>query len=67
MFEEDNQLAEFQAALLNALNVYTNAAEIFQALHNNEATKSFEDWINQMDSSMLEIGAELVKKWGKKS
>jgi hypothetical protein len=66
MTEKDHSLAEFQAALLNALDSHVNAAEIFQALRKNKAAEPFEEWIDQMNPAMIEIGAELVKKWGRK-
>jgi hypothetical protein len=63
----NEQLAEFQAVLLEKLDRYVDASDILRALHDEECTWPFKEWIKQIEPHMLEIGAELVKKWGAKN
>lgn len=63
---QDNQLAEFQAVLLEALYNKTEFKDIDKLLQDNEASAAFQSWLKQIQPSMLELGAGIVKKWGSK-
>lgn len=59
----DEELAAFQAVLLDLLYQYETAEEIAAALRRSQACQPFAEWIDQMNPALLETGAELVKKW----
>lgn len=63
---QDRKLADFQALLLDALYEHEKAEDIVYRLKCQGQSADFEEWIKQLDPTMLEVGAELVKKWGKK-
>jgi hypothetical protein len=60
----DAQLATFQARLLNELNASDDAIAILLALKGAPESAVFADFIAQMEPRMVEVAAELVKKWG---
>lgn len=67
MNEEDRELADFQACLLNALHEHDTAESILAAMSGNDATLPFRDYITGFEPEMLELAAILVKKWGVKT
>jgi len=62
----DDQLAEFQSVLLEALYTKTEFTDIDKLLQNSEASTPFQSWLKQIQPPMLELGAGIVKKWGSK-
>lgn len=63
----NDTLAAFQALLLDTLSLHIKADDILQALYAHEDSLPFRAWIAQMEPRMLEVGAELIKKWGKQT
>ncbi len=66
MNESDKELADFQACLLDALHRHESAADILTDLTASEVTLPFRDYISGFEPEMLEVAAQLVKKWGVK-
>jgi hypothetical protein len=66
MNDSDKQLAVFQACLLDALYNHETADQIIAALQASDATLPFRDYLSMAEPEMLEVAAELVKKWGVK-
>lgn len=67
MHDQDQELADFQACLLDVLHKHHHAEEIMAALNASVATLAFRDYISTFEPEMLEVAALLVKKWGVKS
>lgn len=67
MQDEDQELAAFQACLLEALHKHTDAVSTFAELRSSATVLPFADYVNSYEPEMLELAAILVKKWGKKS
>lgn len=59
----DEALEQFQIHLLQVLYQYNDAEIIYEQLISSPSTEPFESWVSQMDSCMIEVAAELVKKW----
>lgn len=62
---EYSRLAEFQAALLALLAQPLSPAEMLQCLHNEPAFAPYADYIATFEPRMIEVAAELTKKWGR--
>ncbi|MBD1867409.1 hypothetical protein H6F88_27280 [Oculatella sp. FACHB-28] len=68
--ETHQDLLAFQVALLEALNAHypidhpTN--EILSRLKADPQLASFEVYLNTFEDRMVEVAAELVKKWGQR-
>jgi hypothetical protein len=60
----DPALAAFQTRLLNELDASDDAYAILQALQAAPESAEFAEFIGQMEPRMVEVAAELVKKWG---
>jgi len=58
-------LALFQHRLLQLLWENSNPAEIRQALLDDAALAEFHGYVRGMDDRMIEVAAELVRKWGR--
>jgi hypothetical protein len=65
MNPEDLELEAFQSCLLDALYAHSSAAEIQDALLKHPNSSAFQDYMNEFDPEMLEVAAQLVKKWGR--
>lgn len=61
---EDQQLADFQAALLEILDRFEDPAEILRELQALDLPPEYRDWVNSFDPAMTEVAALLTKKWG---
>ena len=57
-------LAAFQAALLNLLAKDLPPAELRHRLTADPAFAPYQDYIATFEPRMVEVAAELVKKWG---
>jgi hypothetical protein len=61
----EEELANFQAALLELLDTQQDLKDMRSQLQQNPAFAPFQEYINTFDDKMLEVAAELVKKWGR--
>jgi len=57
-------LSQFQGVLLETLYRHQHADAILAALRAEPACEPYSDYIDSMEPRMLEVAAELVKKWG---
>ena len=64
MTEKQNQLAEFQAVMLEHLSKHSSIAELQQAMRDDPKLDGYRRYIESFDPDMLMIAAELTKKWG---
>lgn len=64
--DEKEKLADFQNELLNLLGQELPADEIFRRLKTDPRFDDFRDYIETFELQMVEVGAVLVKKWGRK-
>jgi hypothetical protein len=60
----DEKLAHFQAVLLDVLAEPLAAEEILARLRGDETIREFHAYIAGFEPRMVEVAAELVKKWG---
>lgn len=61
----DEALARFQAALLDLLSQPLSASEIALRLREDAACAPFQDYVSGFEPRMIEVAAELTKKWGR--
>ena len=67
MSEEDqHKLAAFQGALLNLLAEDLPSEELRRHLTTDPAFAPYQDYIATFEPRMVEVAAELVKKWGQR-
>lgn len=66
MLLQDDELAAFQSLLLDTLHSKTSPEDILEELRKSRLSEPFKEWIDQIDTCMLEFGAKIVKKWAKK-
>ena len=57
-------LERFQSRLLEELWDGENAEEIRAKLLSDDSLSEFHAYIRSMDARMIEVAAELVRKWG---
>ena len=57
-------LDRFQAVLLELLSKNKTAEEIRREFETHSELKEYRDYLEKAESPMLEVAAELVKKWG---
>ena len=62
-----DDLARFQAALLDLLSQDLPADAMRQRLRDDPAFAEFREYVVGFEPRMLAVAAELVKKWGKRS
>jgi hypothetical protein len=62
-----DDLARFQAALLDLLSQDLPPDAMRQRLRDDPAFAEFRDYVDRFEPRMLAVAAELVKKWGKRS
>jgi len=62
----DDELAAVQARLLELLDAHDDPAEVLAALRADPSLAAFADWFDGWDPRMVEVAAELVKKWGRR-
>jgi hypothetical protein len=62
----DEELAGFQADLLELLDRAQPGDDIRGELRKLPSAQPFADYVAQMEPRMLEVGALLVKKWGRR-
>jgi hypothetical protein len=62
----EEELANFQAALLELLDTQQDLDVMRSQLQQNPAFAPFKAYIDTFDERMLEVAAELVKKWGRR-
>ena len=65
--KENEPLAEFQAALLELLDEPLSADEIISRLQNDAVFAPYRRYIDTFEPRMVEVAAELIKKWGRRS
>ena len=65
--EQDRTLDEFQAALLELLDQPLAPDEILARLKTDEAFVPSREYVETFEPRMVEVAAELVKKWGRRS
>lgn len=59
-----NELAQFQSALLDHLDSSVPLEELHESLMTDPKLASYRGYIQAMEPRMLEIAAELTRKWG---
>jgi hypothetical protein len=64
---DHEELARLQDRLLELLHEETDSAVIRDRLEAEFGDSGFRDFIQQMEPRMIEVAAELVKKWGRRS
>ena len=62
--EECQELAEFQTALLDLLHQPLATEEILVRLRDDPRFAPYADYIATFEPRMVEVAAELTKKWG---
>ena len=67
MPDNGTQLAAFQSMMLEALHEHDDAAEILATLKADPASEPFLDYLDELEPRMVEVAAELLKKWGRRS
>ncbi|MBD1909778.1 MULTISPECIES: hypothetical protein [unclassified Leptolyngbya] len=60
-------LAHFQSTLLEILAASTDADGLLLQLQQEEFSQQWTDYIATFELPMVEVAAELVRKWGKRS
>jgi hypothetical protein len=63
----DDELAAFQAMLLDLLASCGDPAMLLAQLANCDESQPFADYVRQMEPRMLEVAALLMQKWGKRT
>ncbi len=61
-----NELATFQSILLERLSSQDDPELIKATLLREPLSSSLADYVQSFEPEMVEIAAELVKKWGKR-
>ncbi len=62
-----DDLADFQDALLDLLAQEILPEELQSRLASDDRFTPFGDYVQAMEPRMLEVAAQLVKKWGKRA
>ena len=62
--DREQEIADFQNALLELLDSNIPAREMQESLNSDKVFKPFESYISSFNLEMIEVAAELVKKWG---
>lgn len=62
--EDEQQLADFQAALLEILDRFEAPTEILRELRTRDLPPEYREWVDSFDPAMTEVAALLTKKWG---
>lgn len=65
--DEQQLLADYQDALLDLLGQELLADEILHRLKTDSRFEHFREYIDSFELPMVEVGAILVKKWGRKA
>jgi hypothetical protein len=60
------ELATFQSTLLETLSSQDDPDVIKATLQQESLSPALQDYVQTFEPEMLEIAAELVKKWGKR-
>jgi hypothetical protein len=63
----DDELARFQAALLELLARDLPAPALQEHLRDDPAFAGFRAYVDTFEPRMLAVAAELVKKWGRQT
>lgn len=61
---QDQDLADFQAYLLETLSTHDTSEEILSQLSSQPLDEGLGSYINTWDPNMVDVAATLVKKWG---
>ena len=64
---ESKQLADFQAALLEILARDESPEQLLERMNRHPACEPYRDYLASFELKMVEVAAELVKKWGVRS
>ncbi|WP_299406648.1 hypothetical protein [Acaryochloris sp. IP29b_bin.148] len=63
---QEQDLAEFQACLLEMLSTSAETEDILAQLSAQTLNQGLASYVNTFDPNMVEIAAILVKKWGQR-
>lgn len=63
---KEQDLADFQAYLLETLSTQNTSAEIFTQLSSQPLDEGLASYIHTLDPNMVEVAATLIKKWGQR-
>lgn len=63
---QEQDLADFQAYVLETLSTHDTSEEIFSHLSSQPLDESLRSYINTWDPNMVDVAATLVKKWGQR-
>lgn len=61
--ESEQQLAAFQAALLDILNRFSDPVDIHRELDALALPDDYQKWVRSFDWKMTEVAALLTQKW----
>jgi hypothetical protein len=65
--DEQQAIADFEAALLEVLSQDLPLAELQRRLAEDAAFAGFRDYVGSFEPRMLETASLLVKKWGRRN
>jgi hypothetical protein len=65
--QQDEQLGAYQAALLDLLAQPLTVPEIVARMNQDSAFTAYGDYMASFEPEMIEVAAELVKKWGRRT
>ena len=65
-FMQERDLAMFQDKLLKTLWTQDDPETIMNRLEVASPSEPMKDYVREMDQQMVELAAELVKRWGQK-
>lgn len=63
---KEQDLADFQAYLLETLSTQNTSAEILTQLSSQPLDEGLASYIHTLDPNMVEVAATLIKKWGQR-
>ena len=64
--DDDEELAVFQAALLNLLEQHLAPTEVLRCLRSDPSLAGFHDYIDSFEPRMIEVADALLQKWGRR-
>ena len=63
---QNEELAAFQAALLELLQSDLQPGQIVERLRSDAAFEGYRDWVATFEPRMVETAASLVKRWARR-
>jgi hypothetical protein len=64
---DETELATFQASLLEILSVESEPAEVLKMLQALPMDSGMAQYIATFDPKMIQVAADLIKQWGRRS